>query len=198
MAPASLRKIDGMAFGGCRELVDFRLNEGVQDLGGLCLWNTGVALQLPPQIQKTPEQLGIGLRDARILCLPEGLELLGAEWFKDSCVEKVTIPSSVRKLGSHAFGGCGRLCEVVFAPGSCLESIGDSCFIACDLRSVVIPRSVREIGEAAFYGCQYLSSLSFEKGSVLKRIGQHAFRNTSLWPNTVRFLPTLKSSSNVW
>lgn len=82
VAPSSLRKIAPMAFGECHALRDFQLNEDIQELGWLCLWGTGITmLKLPSHIERTPEQLGVG-QDGKILCLPDGLETVGNEWFR--------------------------------------------------------------------------------------------------------------------
>ena len=55
-APASLRKIGELAFGGCNRLRAFSLNEGVRELGRLCLWTTGVAgLELLSRAGATPQ-----------------------------------------------------------------------------------------------------------------------------------------------
>ena len=49
-----------MAFGECRNLKTFELNEGIQEVGWLCLWRTGVTgMRLPPHIRMTREQLGL-------------------------------------------------------------------------------------------------------------------------------------------
>ena len=60
-APPSLKKIGDMAFGKCTQLKDFRLNEGIQELGYLCFLGTQITnLEIPQQVGKTPQQLGIG------------------------------------------------------------------------------------------------------------------------------------------
>ena len=57
----SLENIGNMAFGGCCALGDFRLPDGVRELGWLCFWRTGLAgLKVPEQVRLTPEQLGLG------------------------------------------------------------------------------------------------------------------------------------------
>ena len=55
----------------------------------------------------TPEQLGLGQSEDGVLRLPDGLETVGKEWFQQSRVEKVFIPSSVAVLGERAFYYCG-------------------------------------------------------------------------------------------
>ena len=115
-----------------------------------------------------------------MLRLPNGLEIVGDNWFAGSGIEKVFIPNTVRKLGSSAFVCCEELREVVFEPGSQLETIGDSCFGYCMFEKIVIPKSVRDIGDEAFSGCEYLRSLVFEDGSQLKHVGEDALTYTPL------------------
>ena len=156
VAPWSLRRIGALAFAECQELKIFELNEDIQ-LGWLCLWGTGVAdLRLPPQVQRTREQLGLD-QDPKVLRLPDGLEVVGDFWFVSSDIEKVFIPNTVRELGSRAFSDCARLREVVFEPGSQLETIGSYCFERCGLREFVAPESVKDVGFGTFVGCWHVS-----------------------------------------
>ena len=117
-APPALKKIGDLAFGNCPALRNFRLNEGIQELGWLCLWGTGVTdVKLPPQIRMTPERLGVG-QDTKTLRLPDGLETVRNNFFERTDIEKLFISSSVRKLGGGAFYNCKQLREVVFEFGS--------------------------------------------------------------------------------
>ena len=76
------------------------------------------SLKLPFRLRKTQGLLGLDQKDPKTVRLPEGLRVLEAGSFRNSEVEKVTIPSSVRELGNEAFQSCQKLCEVVFEPGS--------------------------------------------------------------------------------
>ena len=150
-APPSLRKVGDLAFGSCSALGELELCGGVRELGWLCFWGTRAGhMALPAAMGFGPERLGIGQGDSRVLRLPDGLQEVGEDWLRDGLVEEVFVPASVRSLGKCAFYRCGRLGSVVFAPGSCLERIGDSCFEGCGLREVVVPASVQRIGCAAF------------------------------------------------
>ena len=106
-----------------------------------------------------------------MLCLPHGLEIVGADWFSLRDIEKVFIPNTVRELGDSAFSSCLLLCEVVFEPGSRLETIGNGCFSSCAIREITVPRSVRSIGDVAFGYSNNLHSLTFEEGSQLTHVG---------------------------
>ena len=100
------------------------MNEKIQELGFLCLWATAIeSLEIPPQVKKTPEQLGLDQKDPKVLRLPDGLETVGSDWFQHSEVEKVVVSKSVKVLGEGAFGFCASLREVAFEPDSRLEYI---------------------------------------------------------------------------
>ena len=106
-APPSLRKIGPVAFRECRNLKKFELNKGVQKLGWFCLLGTETkTLSLPPHMKVTREQLGLDQEDPKVLHLPRGLKVVGAEWFTGSNIEKVFIPNTVRELGNAAFCCC--------------------------------------------------------------------------------------------
>ena len=145
-APPRLQKIGALAFSGCLRLSDFRLNQGIQELGWLCFLTTAVQqIDVPPQVGKTLEQLGVGQSIQKVLRLPDGLEVVGREWFEESDMSKVIVSSSVRELGVNAFRGCMELRELVFEPGTRLERICNSCFCCCGFKKLVSPRSVRVI-----------------------------------------------------
>ena len=68
-----------------------------------------------------------------------------------SSVEKVVIPASVEKIGSHAFDKCKSLKEVIFQEGSRLEKVESFAFYECvNLSTIELPNSVQSIGEGCF------------------------------------------------
>ena len=152
-----------------------------------------------------------------MLHLPDGLEVVGAEWFNSAKIEKLIVPSCMKVLGDRAFSECRCLREVIFEPGSKLERIEACCFDRCNLtkivlpesvqyigefcfsdclnlREVVIPRSVRKIDGFTFSRCRQLSSLVFEEGSQLTHIGHYAFDGTQLTPEQRRYPNSVRES----
>lgn len=86
----------------------------------------------------------------------------------------VSIPNSVKEIGSYAFNGCNALISVSI-PDSVTE-IGSGTFYECSaLTSLTIPNSVKEIGNEAFYGCSSLESISLSDS--LQTIHYALFRN---------------------
>jgi len=68
---------------------------------------------------------------------------------RDGCsITSISIPSTLRSIGEHAFYNCYNL-ETVELPAS-LESIGDGAFILCAVKSMTIPVSCMKIGGSAF------------------------------------------------
>ena len=69
--------------------------------------------------------------------------------FAGSKIKKVTIPESVKIIGSEAFANCRKLSSVKLQSG--LKEIGSSAFANCPkLKKISIPDSVRRIGSGAF------------------------------------------------
>lgn|GEM_PF-3621261 len=112
------------------------------------------------------------------IVLPEGIEEIGefafyycwssAFWNKGS----ITLPSSLRSLGTAAFGQCTYIQTVNFSDG--LTAIPQSAFVGCiSLTELNLPDSVSSIGVEAFSGCQKLTEVSLSDNVTL--IGDGAF-----------------------
>ena len=127
------------------------------------------------------------------LVLPEGLDSIGKEAFQRNYITEVTIPESVRAIGTSAFyynqylksvtlnnsmetinlslfNSCKKL--AVVRGGKNVKIVDQYAFSGCDsLRSIsdIIPVT---INRNAFYNCQKLESLNFSR---IKSIGYESF-----------------------
>lgn len=82
----------------------------------------------------------------------------------DSLLTSITIPPSVKKIGSSAFASCKHLNTVVFSDS--LENIGAFAFQYCNsLTSITIPRSMNLVGIHAFYNCTNLQTVYYNADS---------------------------------
>ncbi len=71
---------------------------------------------------------------------------------------KITIPDSVKIIGTSAFELCVSLEEIIL-PAS-LEKIGNTAFSECrELSAIYIPSNVSEIGICVFTGCSSLEEI---------------------------------------
>lgn len=89
-------------------------------------------------------------------------------------VRKMSIPSSVTKIGDYAFYNCTNLTSIELPSG--VTEIGDYAFYNCtNLSSLTLPSGVKEIGFSAFQGCKSLTSVTIPSG--VKYISSFTFRD---------------------
>ncbi len=104
-----------------------------------------------------------------------GVEKL-AVYSMESCqMETLTLPDTVKEIGSYAFVYCSDLTHIDLP--SSLESIQNNAFGACvSLQEIEIPTGTKTISTEAFYNC-----LALEKAvipSTVEEIGYDVFEQT--------------------
>lgn len=109
--------------------------------------------------------------------ISEGVTSIGDYAFYDCyCQTVVSIPSTVRRIGSYAFSQSGI--ESLSIPEGVL-TLGERAFYQCDcLQHVDFPSSLSEIGSWAFSSCWSLSSVVMAEG--VRDIGPYAFNNCGI------------------
>ena len=107
------------------------------------------------------------------LVLPEGLDSIGKEAFKQNYITEVTIPESVRAIGVTAFYDNRYLKSVTL--NNRMELINQSLFNNCNKLAVVCGgKNVKIVDQYAFYECDSLRSISDITPVTIKR---NAFYN---------------------
>lgn len=127
-------------------------------------------------------ETGFWLKIRRII-LPEGVVSIGKAAFPFMGIEEINIPSTVREIGSTAFGYDRWLnCEIVIPEG--VEEIKYQTFNECNQLTIapILPKSLKKIGEHAFSMTRF-DNLAFPDN--LEEIGQGAFQNTALYHVTL-------------
>lgn len=128
-------------------------------------------------------------------------QIRNSTFFCCSAITAVTIPSTIKSIGSQAFRHCTSLSEIYYNADSCgnvssSSNIFDNCPITTlvignnvryipayiflnmsGLSSVTIPDSVIGIGTAAFGGCSGITTLTIGRG--LRKMGIYAFNGCS-------------------
>ena len=91
---------------------------------------------------------------------------IGQEAFNGNLdVTSVTIPASVKKIGTGAFCNCQKMATLTLNEG--LTEIGNQSFKYCfALKSVTIPSTVSKVGTSAFEQCKNMTSVTM-KGSYI-------------------------------
>lgn len=124
------------------------------------------------------EQIGSNIKS---LTIPEGIEVLerpnsGVDHGYNN-LEVITLPKSLRKLGSHSLIACAKLKQINIQSG--LEVIGESVFSnKKDLQEISLPDTLKSIEHRAFYRSGLKGHLKLPQN--LEFIGGLAFGYTEL------------------
>ena len=182
--PEGIREIESYAFSQCKSLTSIRLPSTLKYLYR-CAFSECTSLQ---RVENIPEALNSGecgyisydegwLDElygpfegcTRLIevTFEEGISRIPETIFynvsskpgSEECgLQHVTIPETVKKIGSFAFYYCSDLAEIVFPEG--LTSIGSAAFLGCKyLKSITLPPQTEYVGSSAFYDCTSLQEL---------------------------------------
>ncbi len=119
--------------------------------------------------------------------VPEGVARIGEFAFAYASVQMVTLPSSLREIGAHAF--LSSALSLLDMPEEGVHRIGTGAFSNSLLESVKLPKTLRRIPDSCFAGAK-LSHVMILEG--IEEIGAHAFEETCLesvhLPQSLRML----------
>jgi len=91
-------------------------------------------------------------------------------------ISKMTLPATVKSIGSYAFYSCSALTDINFPEG--LMTIGYEAFYNCSaLQSIALPDSVTALGDDVFCGCSAATTLRLS--AKLTTVPSYAFRYCS-------------------
>lgn len=100
-------------------------------------------------------------------------------YYARSDIEKIRIPSFIKKISSYAFSNCQQLRKVDFSLCKELYIIDKKSFSNTMIKKLQIPSTVTRIEDGSFSKCQRLESVEF-KESNLNYIGKKSFASTKL------------------
>ncbi|MBR2417960.1 MAG: leucine-rich repeat protein [Clostridia bacterium] len=106
----------------------------------------------------------MGKSDIKTVAIEKGVTSVGNYAFT-FCrgLTKITLPDSVKSLGTCAFANCANVKELALGNG--IKTIGALAFDNCDaLTKLILPDSVNFIDEYAFQACDGLTEVSLGNG----------------------------------
>lgn len=116
--------------------------------------------------------------------IPEGVEVIGESAMEERALQKITLPSTLRRIEMRAFQKCVRLQELELPAG--MERVEVEAFNGCTgLRRVGFRPGLRSIHARAFWNCPSLTEVDLPESVEL--IGSRAFEScSSLQKVTIR------------
>lgn len=155
---------------------DGKHNNPVTSIGGFNGTSLSGMLIIPEGVE---ELSSVGFRETSInsIVFPSSLRIIGPECFYScqSLTSPLQLPDKLTVIGQWAFSQCGSLSGELILPSE-LETIGVDAFYQCTCLtgSLIIPNKVTEIGDGAFGFCENLNGkLVLPNGLI--RIGTRAF-----------------------
>ena len=150
--------------------------EGVKRIGayGLAAWCADI--NLPSTLEEIGEW-GLAGTPLKVLCLPEGLRVIGRNAFEGSSLTEVTIPSTVSEIGPSPFSCAGwdpatnrvnGIDRIKVAEGNIIYDSREDCNAIIETatgkliqgsNTTLIPSGVKSIADAAFLMCQRMETL---------------------------------------
>ena len=191
--PATVETIGDYAFSGCAvlESVTIEGNEGdlpvLQTIGQGAFFSCDL-IETVPLIPSAQTELGCGtfygcknLRSIQFASSSQLEKIADADQnygaFAYSGIEHITLPKSIKYIGTQAFEYCESLISVDFEEESVLEDIADKAFWRSGLQEIILPETVKTIGEVAFSETQVKAILFPDN---ITAIGNQAFAFTPL------------------
>ena len=160
------------------KITKIEIGEGIQ-------WIGDKAFRTYYEVDKYGKERLKGYINLKSVTLPNSLSGIGTCAFRNTGLQDITIPKSVRRISDFAFYGCKDLLKVKIEGDkkdpSLLEVIGDRAFANTRLQDITIPKSVRRISDFAFHDCKDLLKVKIEGDekdpSLLEVIGFSVFSN---------------------
>lgn len=177
--------------GKCGDNLTWRLDrsKGVLTISGTGdMWNWGNGSAAPWIDRNVSPHSGFST-----VVIEKGVTSIGDYAFYNSAVASVTIPDTVKTIGTASFHWCQYLRSVnipnsvttvkknafsscqqmtTLTLGNSVKTIEDGAFGYCfKLQSVTIPDSVTQMGQETFYQCQELQSVTLSRSLTSLRKG---------------------------
>ncbi len=114
----------------------------------------------------------------KTIFIKEGTEIIPEAFFKDSDIEYVYIPDSVKIIESHAFEGCKKL-ESIILPKN-LEKIGNYVFAKSGIRQIMFPDNIKSVPAYCFAFCTFLQKINLNN---VEKIEHSAFNRCMMLQN---------------
>lgn len=179
--PSSIKDVGRNSFGGCENLGNVVLEEGIVfDKTQVFSNSTIEHITLPNGLTSIPESTFNNCRINSELIIPDTVESIGDMAFTytsgnedtSNVYTSINIPANVKHIGTGAFG-YSYFTDITLNKG--LETLGENVFHYSKIKSIEIPDEVEIIPERTFAYCSDLETVKLPES--VNEIGRFAFRS---------------------
>lgn len=184
--PEGVKSIEFLTFGNCSSLHNLVLPHSLEYIEPGALTSVKSIESYSPNFIERDGCLYSSDSKTLIYCfndgrtsfeVPYGIERIGSYAFKDSAIQNIYIPYSVKSIGEAAFSGCEQLQDMEL-PSSITE-IGVGAFVGCsNLFNVKLPNKLKCIEVQLFDHCRNLTHIQIPDG--VEEISNMAFMSTNI------------------
>ena len=159
--PDNIKEIGDSAFSDCKKFTSITIPNEVSEIGyGAFRGCDNITSVMTPAFALS----SISKNRLSTVVITGGEEIPAAAFNGCQTLKEVTLPDSIKSIGSEAFYGCTNLKSIMLPQN--LTAIEHYAFYECSsLTSITIPDSVTNIGKNAFFGCTRLSKVVFQNTS---------------------------------
>ena len=195
--PVGMTSIGYRAFYNCSSLQGVTIPAGITNLGSSQFAGCTGLTWLEWNAVNCPNNGSLPTQNIETVTIGDGVTVLPSYFAFESKITEISIPASVKTIGSYAFGWCTELKEV-YLPDS-ITVINEHTFGAClGLVQAHLPAALTEIKRSGFERCPSLKEIVLPAG--VTKLGDYVFHDCdSLTSLTVRAIepPTVSSSTTL-
>ncbi len=190
--PEAVTKISYGAFDGCSSLTEVEIPANAENISYHAFANTAIKEIVFPASIKEADHPFSGSSLERVTFAAGTEEIPNTLCAECKSLSSVSMPSSVKKIGTNAFNGCISLTSFDLHEG--LESIGYHAFSGTGMKEITLPSTlsfcdygfsgssvekavfaggIETIPASVLHGCSKLTDVTFP--DTVKKIGNFAF-----------------------
>ena len=174
--PKKLKRIESLAFAGCKNLTSIKLNEGLEEIKTEAFRNTNIKIvNIPKSVKNLEHQAFWNCANLKTVIINGDYIKNWVIPFDHSKIETLIMNDGVTKINDGFFSSQEELKTIQFSRN--LKKIGNSAFIATSIENVNLPYSLEYIDNNAFYGAK-IKSLTIPEN--VSYIGGSAFSNNPI------------------
>ncbi len=168
------KTLEAYAFKNCSQASDFKVPTTIVAVGQGSFGNVPIPFEIVDGVSYLNTIAYTVNEETTSIAIREGTTVI-ADYFRNergiSSVTSVSLPSTLKGIGSYAFYYAGSLSSITLPEG--LEYIGEYAFAGAKISSITVPSTINRLGDNAFRWCKNLVRVNWN--AIDATIGSEIF-----------------------